>query len=59
MKRGELPGSVLERRAIVYDVKAKTSGAIAYATGAAGAVPGLPKDLKKLLDTEYAGNKIT
>jgi len=42
-----------------YDVKAKTSGAIAYTTGAAGTVAGLPKDLKKVLDTEYAGNKIT
>jgi hypothetical protein len=42
-----------------YDTKAKTTGAIAYATGAAGAVAGLPKNLKKVLDAAYAGNKIT
>ena len=42
-----------------YDAKAKTTGAIAYATGTAGGVAGLPKDLKKVLDAAYAGNKIT
>jgi hypothetical protein len=43
----------------VYDVAKKTSAAIAYHTGAGGAVTALPKDLKKILDTSYSGNKIT
>jgi hypothetical protein len=42
-----------------YDPDKKTTAAIAYATGDAGDVKGLPKDLKTVLDTEYAGNKIT
>lgn len=42
-----------------YDPAKKTSAAISYGTGAAGAVVGLPKNLKKVLDTEHAGNKIT
>jgi hypothetical protein len=42
-----------------YDPAKKTTAAIAYATGASGDVKGLPKDLKTVLDTEYAGNKIT
>ena len=42
-----------------YDPAKKTTAAIAYATGAIGDVKGLPKDLKTVLDTEYAGNKIT
>lgn len=41
-----------------YDPAKKTSAAIAYATGAAGAAVALPKNLKTVLDTQYAGNKI-
>jgi hypothetical protein len=41
-----------------YDPAKKTTAAIAYGTGAAGDVKGLPKDFKTVLDTAYAGNKI-
>jgi hypothetical protein len=42
-----------------YDVATKASAAIDYHTGAGGAAAGLPKDLKKILDSQYSGNKIT
>ena len=42
-----------------YDPGKKTTGAIAYATGGGSDVKGLPKDFKTVLDTQYAGNKIT
>lgn len=41
-----------------YDPAKKSSAAIAYATGAAGTAAALPKNLKTVLDTQYAGNKI-
>jgi hypothetical protein len=41
-----------------YDPAKKTTAAIAYGTGTAGDVKGLPKDFKAVLDTAYAGNKI-
>lgn len=41
-----------------YDPAKKTTAAIAYGTGTAGDVKGLPKDFKTVLDTAYAGNKI-
>jgi hypothetical protein len=42
-----------------YDPTKKTTGGIAYATGGGGAIKGLPKDFKTVLDAQYAGNKIT
>jgi hypothetical protein len=41
------------------DPAKKTVAAIAYTTGTAGAAAGLPKAFKTILDTSYAGNKIT
>jgi len=41
-----------------YDPVAKTLAPIAYGTGDAGSVAALPKNLKTVLDTQYAGNKI-
>jgi hypothetical protein len=42
----------------VYDPVQKISGTIVYGTGSSGAVTALPENLKTVLDTKYADNKI-